>query len=34
MILKAENYSNARVKTVQINGSAHFWVKMRDVEKG
>ena len=34
MILAVENYSNACVKTVQIKDSDHFWVKMRNVEKG
>ena len=34
MVLKVENFVNAGVKTVQIKDAKHFWVKMRDVEKG
>ena len=34
MILNIENFINAGVKTVQIKNAKHFWVKMRDVEKG
>ena len=32
--MKVENFVNAGVKTVQIKDAKHFWVKMRDVEKG
>ena len=34
MILTIENFVNAGVKTVQIKDAKHFWVRMRDVEKG
>ena len=34
MILTIENFVNADVKTVQVKNVKHFWVRMRDVEKG
>ena len=34
MILIIEHFVNAGVKTVQIKDAKHFWVRMRDVEKG
>ena len=34
MILTIENFVNAGVKTVQVKDAKHFWVRMRDVEKG
>ena len=34
MILTIENFVNAGVKTVRVKDAKHFWVRMRDVEKG
>ena len=34
MILTIEYFVNAGIKTVQIKDVKHFWVRMRDVEKG
>ena len=34
MTLKIENFVNAGVKTVKVKDAKHFWVRMRDVEKG
>ena len=34
MILKVANSVNAGVRTVQIKDVKHFWVRMRDIEKG
>ena len=34
MTLNIESFKNAGVKMVQIKDIKHFWVKMRDIEKG
>ena len=34
MVLNIENVVNAGVKTVQIKDVKHFWVRMKDVQKG
>ena len=34
MVLTIESFKKASVKTVQIKGSKHFWVKMKDEGDG